>query len=315
MRVAEIRDHLALTLPRPVLRPVSVADFLAMEIPPREQILAPWLPVKGLAMIFAKTGVGKTHLALEASYAVAAGANFLGWQAPTPRRVLFVDGEMPAVALQERIAAIARRYDAEPPPGGFRVLSADLHEAGLPDLSEPEGQAALAEHFGDAELIVLDNLSTLFRSGKENEAESWAAVQPFLLGLRRQGRAGLLIHHAGKGGEQRGTSKRLDVLDTVVRLARPDDYNPAQGARFIVTFDKARGFYGRDADPFEAWLDPVTSSWRRLSVQDNRDQEIMALQAEGLSGRKIARQLGMSVPTVARRIARLKDEGPGYDAP
>jgi putative DNA primase/helicase len=307
--LAEVRAHLGRTVPRPSLKPLTVAEFIALEIPPRELVLAPWLPVKGLAMIFARTGVGKTYLALEASYTAAAGANFLGWQAPMPRKVLYVDGEMPAVALQERIVAIARRYDAEPPPDGFRILSADLHESGLPDLATEEGQDALLEHLGDAELVVLDNLSTLFRSGKENEAESWAAVQPFLLKLRFEGRAVLLVHHAGKGGDQRGTSKRLDVLDSVLRLDRPNDYDAAQGARFIVTYDKARGFYGPEAEPFEAWLDPASACWRRQSVRDARDDEIRDLVAEGRSGRQIARELGMSSATVARKIARLKEDG------
>src|SRR3712207_8616616 len=44
-------------------------------------------------------------------------------------------------------------------------------------------------------------------------------------------RAVLFIHHQGKGGTQRGTSRKEDVLDTVIALRRPDDYSPAEGAR------------------------------------------------------------------------------------
>jgi hypothetical protein len=47
-------------------------------------------------------------------------------------------------------------------------------------------------------------------------------------------------------------SRREDVLDTVVNLRRPEDYE--QGARFEVHFDKSRGFMGKDAEPFEATL-------------------------------------------------------------
>ena len=74
------------------------------------------------------------------------------------------------------------------------------------------------------------------------------------LSLRRQNKSVLLIHHAGKGGTQRGSSRKEDVLDTVMSLRRPPDYSPTQGARFEVHFEKARGFYGPDAEPFEAQL-------------------------------------------------------------
>jgi putative DNA primase/helicase len=306
-QVEDIRAHLAERLPRPDLSPIGLHDFLALKLPPREHVLAPWLPVKGLAMIYAAPGVGKTHLALEAAYAVALGANFLGWKAPRPRPVFYVDGEMPGEVMQERLAAIVERYDADAPAAAFDLLSADFKPSGIPDLSEPEGQAALAEHIGAAELIVFDNLSTLFRSGRENEAESWAMVQPFFLALRRQGRAVVLVHHAGKGGSYRGTSKRLDVLDSVLRLARPDDYDASQGARFTVTFEKARGLFGPDAEPFEAWLDD--GQWRRQSLADATNARIIELTAEGLNYAEIGRELDLDRATVKRRADRLKADG------
>src|SRR5262249_12527012 len=154
---------------------------------------------------------------------------------PQPRRVLYVDGEMPASVLQERIAAMIDSYDFAPPDDGyFRLLSADLQREGLPDLAMRDGQQLVEELLADAELLVVDNLSTLFRRGVENEAESWAPVQEWLLSLRRADKTVMFVHHAGKGGQQRGTSKREDVLDTVIALRRPQDYNPSQGARFEV---------------------------------------------------------------------------------
>jgi hypothetical protein len=35
-----------------------------------------------------------------------------------------------------------------------------------------------------------------------------------------------LIHDSGKNNEKRGTSKREDVLDAVLNLRRPEDYDP-----------------------------------------------------------------------------------------
>ena len=97
------------------------------------------------------------------------------------------------------------------------------------------------------ELAVIDNLSTLCRSGIENEAESWLPIQEWLLGLRRRGMSAMIVHHAGKRGLQRGTSRREDVLDTTIAMRRPKDYEPSEGCRFEVHFEKSRGFTGDDA--------------------------------------------------------------------
>jgi hypothetical protein len=93
-----------------VLRPLNLGDFLELQLPPRRSILAPWLAEKGTAMIYAARGVGKTLLGLSAGYAIASGDSFLGWSASEPRRVLYVDGEMPAVDMQRRLAAIVSGF-------------------------------------------------------------------------------------------------------------------------------------------------------------------------------------------------------------
>ena len=90
------------------LQVVDIHSFLAMDIPPRETMLEPWLPCQGLAMLYGRRGMGKTYLALGIGYAVGSGGGVLGWQAPKARKVLYIDGEMLAVPLQERLAAIAK---------------------------------------------------------------------------------------------------------------------------------------------------------------------------------------------------------------
>lgn len=308
--VEAIRAHLEAQAPTPRLNPITAAAFLAMKIPPRENVLAPWLPMQGLAMLYSPRGVGKTHLSLGVAYAVASGCPFLRWTPPKARRVLFVDGEMPAVALQERLVRIADQTEGKPPEADYlRLIANDLHPDGIPDLATEAGQAALSEHVGEAELIVLDNLSTLCRTGRENESESWGAVQEFLLKLRRDGKSVLLIHHAGKGGAQRGTSKREDVLDTVIALKRPDEYRASEGARFQVSFEKSRGFTGKEAETFEANLDPVTGIWGTRDLEDVRDARIIELDADGLNQAEIAREMGVNRSTINRAQKRLREAG------
>lgn len=286
------------------LRSWSLEEFLRMEFPPRAMLLGPWLPEKGLAMLYSPRGVGKTHLALGCAYAVASGGSFLGWQAETARRVLVIDGEMPGITLQERLNALVANSEFAPPEGYFRVLPYDLLESGGPDLSTEEGQAELEPYIGDAALIIVDNISTICRGGKENEAESWAAIQQWALGQRRKGRTVLFVHHSGKSGDQRGTSKREDVMDTVIKLSRPSDYSPTEGARFTVEFMKSRGFAGPDAESFEAAMSD--GRWTTNAAREERTARIMELHDEGMTQREIARVIGCSAPTVNRAIKGAK---------
>jgi hypothetical protein len=262
-----------------------------------------------LSLLYAWRGVGKTHAALNIAYAVASGGQWLSWSAPAPSPVLYLDGEMPAVALQERIAAIVDQSDKEPPEGFFRIMTPDMNrDRFLPDLSTTEGQDEINEVVGNAELIVVDNLSCLARrGGKENEAESWQIVADWGLKMRAAGKSVLFIHHAGKGGAQRGTSKREDILDNVLALKHPPDYEPSEGARFQVHFEKARALFGESVSPIEARLENEADGrqqWRHCSVEDALSDQIAALDMDGLTQRQIAAELGVGVATVNRHLKR-----------
>jgi len=145
------------------LQAISLEDFLATEIPAREFLLEPWLPSQGVAMVYAARGLGKTFFALGVAYAVASGGQFLNWQAPQPRRVLYIDGEMPAAAMQERLCGICAASEADAPAGYFHIATPDFQPAGLPDLSGADGQSEVNRLLDGVSLLVLDNVSCLFR--------------------------------------------------------------------------------------------------------------------------------------------------------
>ena len=280
--------------------------MLKREFPAREMLLSPLLPSKGLAMLFAERGIGKTWVGLNIAHAVSGGGSFLRWQASLPRRVVYIDGEMPASALKERYAAIIIGSGFDAPEANFRLVSADMQPDGLPDLADASAQRFYDDVIEDADLVIVDNLSTVCRSLRENEANSFDAAQAWLLRQRAAGWSVLLIHHAGKGGEQRGTSKKEDVLDTVVRLRRPLNYNASDGARFEVHYTKSRGFYGEDAAPFEAQL--ADGSWTvNEIVSADSDEAIQKLHDEGMSIRDIAARIGISSSTVGRKVRGGKE--------
>jgi len=76
-----------------------------------------------------------------------------------------------------------------------------------------------------------------------------------------------------------------------------------EGARFEVRYSKARGFWGPDAEPFEARL--INGQWMTSEiVAGNRPDVLAALQAGGLSVREIAERTGLPKSTVADRLKR-----------
>jgi len=279
--------------------------FLKLPIPPRQCLLAPWLPMAGLAMIHGPRGLGKTHIALGTAWAVATGTGFLRWKVPDDvgaRRVLVLDGEMPGALLQDRLRGVVGASQFQPPlPDYLRIVAADLRRDGLPDLADPAAQQFYVDVVADADLVIVDNLSTLCRGYKENEADSWTPVQNWLLTQRRAKKSVLAIHHAGKSGQQRGTSRKEDVLDTVIGLRKPPDYQADQGARFEIYFEKSRGFFGPEAEPFE--VRKIGDQWQESEIKSGDDVETLkALHEHGLSVREIADRTGLSKSTVQRRI-------------
>lgn len=283
---------------------VTIEELLQRKIPMREYILNPWLREKEIGLVHAWRGIGKTFFTLNLAYASASGGSYLGWRAPRPRKVLYIDGEMPARTMQERLAAIIKGSETVDAfdPENLRFICADLQDAPLPNLSTREGQAAIAPHVETADLVIIDSISTLASYGEENAAESWLPLQAWALDLRRRGKTVVFVHHDGKGGQQRGTSKREDILDVVIHLRRPSDYDPSEGARFEVHFAKARALYGQAVNPVEARLEVVNdqATWTMKTVAEADLDRVAAILADGGKINAIIEELGCSRATAYR---------------
>jgi putative DNA primase/helicase len=296
---------------RAPLQAVGINDFLNLDIPPREMLLAPILPERSLAMLYAPRGLGKSWLALSIGLATATGASLLRWSAPRPWKVLYVDGEMPLVSLQERLKAISAGVGNDIPNDAFRILAADQVEGGI-NLSSEDGQRSLDPLLKDIDLVILDNLSTLCTTTSESASDAWVPIQNWLLKLRRRGVSVLLVHHAGTNGRQRGTSRREDALDTVIALRRPEDYSPDQGARFEIHFEKLRNRVdGVGAIPFEARVENVGTgiSWSLSDLKPPLLMQAAELFADGLTVREVATTLRISKSEAGRLRLQALAEG------
>jgi hypothetical protein len=130
--------------------------------------------------------------------------------------------------------------------------------------------------------------------------------------MRRAGRSVLFVHHSGKSGAQRGSSKREDTLDVSMALKRPADYQAEEGARFEVHFEKYRNGAGDEAKPIEARLEidgTGAARWTWRSVEESTFDRVVALATEGLRPAEIATELGINKSNVSRHLKRARAEG------
>lgn len=234
---------------------ITLARLLAHQFPRREALVAPWLRQGESAMLWAAPGSGKTLLTLTLALMVAGGGSVLGWDSPTPRKVLLVDGEMSAEDLQERVEWLmdtVAGIDREAAAANLHILSRNWQrpEADFPDLGDREGRPGKASGQDDviaearlcgAELVLLDNFSTLVEVADENDAASMNATLAFLLRLKQHRIGCVLVHHSGKdGGSYRGSSKLATTFEVIIGLRPLETIATITGAAFKLEWTKYR---------------------------------------------------------------------------
>jgi putative DNA primase/helicase len=279
----------------------TIEELLALDIPERASLCGPFVE-NSISMLFAPPGIGKSWLAEGLALAVATGTPFLKWQTPSPRKVLLVDGELNVKDFQVRFQKMMKA-NGKPTNGNLRVILANQSPSGtLPDLRTEAGQAFIESRLDGVDFLILDSRSTLFRYQDENDSASWQEVQDWLQKIRKRC-AILLIHHANKAGQQRGTSA-LEVLpELILKLDRPADYNPTQGARFTLAYTKARNLTGEEAGEFECALEP-----------DERGDGLLWTWSNISGGKKtaIVEKLKENPELGVRALARAVGADPGY---
>jgi len=296
------------------LKPIPFDEFMGMDFPPLEYVLYPCLPVQGLCFIYAASGIGKTLFTLNMAYAIAGGGNFLKYSVPKPRKVLYIDAEMQANQLHERLQEIEKNHGQLYDPKNLNILTPDkILPFRLPKINDKDGQETydLLFDFHKYEVIVLDNLSML-ATIDENKSHEWLIIQDWLLSLRAKGKTVIIIHHAGKDKNgYRGTSRMLDCVDTAISLQPiiEDDLeeNKGQAKKFKVVYEKSRLFGGADILPFEVTLE--NKIWRHRSAEEALLEQILKCLDSGMSQREIAKELFLNQTKVFRLIKTLRING------
>jgi hypothetical protein len=244
--------HFPRSSERPLnLKMPTAGQLLDIQFPERRHLLFPWLREQESCMVYAGTGIGKSMFALSAAIAIVGGGEFLGWK-PEARpdgqgwKVAYIDGEMHISDIQERLSLLLSAIpgvDRKLALENLSILSRQHQDAGaeFPLITDNGGADYLAWlRQLKPDLIILDNFSTLGEVVDENAASSFNAIVQFLLGLKTQGVTTMLVHHAGKSGDFRGSSKLAATFETIIKLEKLNEQAEHGTAQFRVCWDKVR---------------------------------------------------------------------------
>lgn len=247
------------------MRPIG--ELWDDSLPLPEAILGTWLHQRHLSMVYAPAGCGKSMFAMSMAIAMAGGGSLFGWRAEKPRRVLLVDGEMDQMDLKSRsLGLLAAVPDADKDLVGRNLFLLAYHDqlpgTRFPDLASDHDRNVVLSFAAQAgaELVILDNFSTLATIDDENAASSFDPFLDLMRQLKLGGRAAMLVHHARKNskGESayRGTSKMAVIFNTIIRLEHPDGVRVRRQAAFDLIFEKFRGLADDSTAPMRARLLP-----------------------------------------------------------
>lgn len=294
---------------------ISGEKLLQTHFAPKRFFLDPLLFDGSLTMIFAHPGIGKTWFTLWLASALAAGGDFLKWKCPNPTKVFYIDSEMGLRAIRDRFLQIVKFANFEIQQGMIKFLSPDsLPDMCVPNISTPEGQRIYENEFGDSEVIVIDNLGSAGApTGRDNEDQAWAKINPWLIKLRQMGKAVIIVHHAGKSGQQLGSSKKEQPLDLLIKLSRPFDYSAKDGVRFEIKFDKARSLTGDAPESISAQLNDYgdSMSWHWETLKLFRRARVAKMLSLKMTPTEMTSALGISFYEL-RTIMKMIEMGEGF---
>ena len=269
----------------------------------------PMLWAESITELFAWRGTGKTMFSLGLGLHIAAGKDMPGLTITKPRKVLYVEGELPASQLTARYNQMSAGLDI--PDDGFTMIAKSMQSRARGQspvtIKTETGRLAIEAEIEKTgtEVLFIDSIASLAQINTNNE-EQWLPIIEWMVELRCKGICVVYLQQAGKG---RGAARPLRFR----RSHRPR--NQAQSQRtptpteqpFEMSFTKERegsllpplrltctkGVWALDGAETKAPKTRKTSS-----TEVDREQEIMEAIESGEPQREIARRFKTSLRTV-----------------
>ena len=174
-------------------------------VPAPRALCGDWLREKTLSMLYARAGVGKTAWLAELCWSLKMESEFLGMPCQRVERILWINGDLPAWQIHERL--------------GYLDPVVDLWHVMFDDLMLR--QEDVYQRCQGYDAVIFDNRPSLFDLGDANTAEAWKPLMNLFRQVSNSGPAVIVATHEGKGegtSSSFGSSAQEWAIDNNIRL-------------------------------------------------------------------------------------------------
>lgn len=302
-------EKLGLTKPETVKLLATPDDKIQGSNRKRCMILDPIIESGTITWLFAKEKAGKTILALFLAQIIASGNKNIGtWKAHQPKKVLYIDGEMPGDKLQQHIEKIIRGYSgtSEIEHRAFSVYLFSEGDFLYEDILDDSWQNEHIDELLEYDLIILDNYYTLYASLNPIKLLRWMKT------LTQKGIAFLVLDHTNSEGELQGSIVKKRAMDLGLKLEmlekntidisfQSDRYgreHQAESFSLIPCFTTAEFSY-------ETQLVYKDTPDLKLSDDDTELMLIYILKTQGLKNKEVAQKIETSDANITKKLKKI----------
>jgi archaellum biogenesis ATPase FlaH len=217
---------------------LSWPELLALQLPDLEWIIEGLIPRGSFSMLFGREKAGKSLLANDMGLCVALDEPFLD-RAVRSGPVVFVSAEE---HIREVRSRMRKRVGARSDVAVYLLQVDGTHDGYVMRIDQGQGVQDIVDVIAEYEpaLMIFDVLREL-HSGKENEVDDMAPIlQPIRSIAHETNTAIVMVHHAGRSGEYRGSTGIGGAVDQLWKYERMgEDDDPEVRGRI-----KVEGRYG-----------------------------------------------------------------------
>jgi hypothetical protein len=279
---------------------IFATDVVATPEVVKKEIIGPWLTERNLVLLYGPRGSGKSNIALGIAHAASTQSYYLRpkWRPWRPYRAIYFDSELGVQAWRKKLLEVDSASQNSLSGENLKFVTPECMNNGSPwNISDPEIQRIIELESETFDLVIFDNLIDF--TGKlskfDGELEIWRRVEGFLKRLRDRGQSVIVVHHAGKSGDQLGTIEHEKPMDTVIKLMPVADPK-FQGMKCDLHFTKARWFFGTALEPLRVEYEKIgdKQAWRAITLKEAKAEWAKDKKASGWSMRDIAKAMNLS---------------------
>ncbi|WP_163935939.1 AAA family ATPase [Paraferrimonas sp. SM1919] len=194
-----------------------INELIEADIPQPVTIAPHFLTQGESTMLCSAAGASKTFTSQYLAACLSTGSHCFGFPTVKELKVLYIDAELSPYQIQERFKLIFSSLGCQPDDNNLTIIHKKSFKKGIPDLTYQEGYSQLADAFDSADVIILDNISSIYRSAEELNQNDWNFYNSCLDKLRAENKAILVLHHTDKSEKSyRGHSEIARAIDNVL---------------------------------------------------------------------------------------------------